>query len=536
MENFGPITPGQVSLLVGFVPVIVAWLYSELLVRQNNSNASEIRCSDADSVGNDSKIQLLEGGTSLTPPSEVRRSSPSFLRCLLMDKDFLLQNHSTLRSLTEFGAILSLYYVCDRTNLFGESDQYYSRDLFLFLYFLLIVVAAITSLKKHQNQSPGSGKSVRYLNRDQTEEWKGLMQVLFVMYHYFGALETYNAIRTFIAAYVWMTGFGNFSYYYVRKDFSLSRFAQMMWRLNFFVAFCCIALDNHYMFYYICPMHTFFTLMVYCALGLFNKYNKYGWAIAAKIGACFLVIAVVWEVPGVFDFVWHPFAFLLGYSDPDESEPHGPMDEWHYRSGLDRYIWILGMIYAYYHPTVERWMQKLEETRVWLQMLIKASIVAVCFVVGYLWYEYVFKLDRRTYIAYHPYTSWIPITVYIVLRNITQQFRNYTLALFGWLGKITLETYISQCHIWLRTGGPDKRARKNLSLIPNYPMLNFLLTTAIYVTVAHRVFGLTNRLKMAFVPSGDDKRMLCNIVVAAIAAIVLYCFSLVVFNVPKMLA
>ncbi|OAY74780.1 Protein REDUCED WALL ACETYLATION 2, partial [Ananas comosus] len=316
------------------------------------------RCSDADSVGNDSKIQLLEGGTSLTPPSEVRRSSPSFLRCLLMDKEFLLQNHSTLRSLTEFGAILSLYYVCDRTNLFGESDQYYSRDLFLFLYFLLIVVAAIASLKKHQNQSPGSGKSVRYLNRDQTEEWKGLMQVLFVMYHYFGALETYNAIRTFIAAY----------------------------------------------------------------------YNKYGWAIAAKIGACFLVIAVVWEVPGVFDFVWHPFAFLLGYSDPDESEPHGPMDEWHYRSGLDRYIWILGMIYAYYHPTVERWMQKLEETRVWLQMLIKASIVAVCFVVGYLWYEYVFKLDRRTYIAYHPYTSWIPIT---------------------WLGKITLETYISQCHIWL---------------------------------------------------------------------------------------
>jgi hypothetical protein len=31
------------------------------------------------------------------------------------------------------------------------------------------------------------------------------------------ASELYNAIRLFIAAYVWMTGFGNFSYYYVRK-------------------------------------------------------------------------------------------------------------------------------------------------------------------------------------------------------------------------------------------------------------------------------------------------------------------------------
>lgn len=48
------------------------------------------------------------------------------------------------------------------------------------------------------------------------------------MYHYFAATEIYNAIRVFIAAYVWMTGFGNFSYYYVRKDFSLPRFAQVM--------------------------------------------------------------------------------------------------------------------------------------------------------------------------------------------------------------------------------------------------------------------------------------------------------------------
>lgn len=47
------------------------------------------------------------------------------------------------------------------------------------------------------------------------------------MYHYFAATEIYNAIRVFIAGYVWMTGFGNFSYYYIRKDFSVARFAQV---------------------------------------------------------------------------------------------------------------------------------------------------------------------------------------------------------------------------------------------------------------------------------------------------------------------
>ncbi|KAL4590927.1 hypothetical protein LXL04_003874 [Taraxacum kok-saghyz] len=65
-------------------------------------------------------------------------------------------------------------------------------------------------------------------------------------------------------------------------------FVQMMWKLNFFEGFCCIALNNDYMLYYICPMHTLFSLMVYGALA---------------IG--------MWEVPGVFDLIWGPFAFLL---------------------------------------------------------------------------------------------------------------------------------------------------------------------------------------------------------------------------------
>ncbi|XP_062114385.1 protein REDUCED WALL ACETYLATION 4-like [Humulus lupulus] len=178
-------------------------------------------------------------------------------------------------------------------------------------------------------------------------------QVLFLMYHYFAATEIYNAIRVFIAAYVWMTGFGNFSYYYIRKDFSLARFTQV----NYF-----------------------------------------------------------------FLFHFH----LMWYTDPakpDLSQLH----EWHLRSGLDRYIWIIGMIYAYCHPNIEKWMESLEETETKKRVSIKGIVVAISVFVGYLWFEYIYKLDKVSYNKLHPYTSWIPITVYISLRNFTQQFRNFSI-------------------------------------------------------------------------------------------------------------
>merc|ERR1719181_1059566 len=146
----------------------------------------------------------------------------------------------------------------------------------------LILLAGIATLR-HNHGMSGSAAEAKPLQRDQTEEWKGWMQIMFVLYHYFAEAEIYNAIRMYIAAYVWMTGFGNFSYYYIKKDFTAVRFAQMMWRLNFFVFFVCVTMNNEYMLYYICPMHTFFTWGVFIPLYIANSHNGSFKVLFAKI-------------------------------------------------------------------------------------------------------------------------------------------------------------------------------------------------------------------------------------------------------------
>lgn len=56
----------------------------------------------------------------------------------------------------------------------------------------------------------------------------------------------------------------------------------MMWRLNFLVTITCLVLRNSYMLYYICPMHTLFTLMVYGALAIAKDHNNKDWVIWIK--------------------------------------------------------------------------------------------------------------------------------------------------------------------------------------------------------------------------------------------------------------
>jgi hypothetical protein len=301
-----------------------------------------------------------------------------------------------------------------------------------------------------------------------------------------------------------MTGYGNFRYYAQTKDFSLGRVLQSLWRLNFLAAACCIVFRNSYMLYYICPMHTLFTLAVYAALAVAPSTNTSPRALALKFGACVAVVAALWELPGVFDAFWGPLTPLVGYTDPRRPSPDA-LHEWRFRSGLDRYVWIHGMLCAALQPAVDAALSKVDASPRSLRVAARTAAGAAAAAALTLWARTVYTLPKIDYNRVHPYTSWVPITCWIVLRNIHPRLRQRSVSLLAWCGVITLETYIAQFHTWMATDIVDGQPKSLLAVVRGEagggaPLVSFALFSALALFLSRRLFLLTAALRDVVVP------------------------------------
>ncbi|ESO86103.1 hypothetical protein LOTGIDRAFT_63982, partial [Lottia gigantea] len=399
-----------------------------------------------------------------------------------------------------FGLIMFFFYLCDYKKVFPILHKEYSRDTFLFLMFLLFSVGCFFTLRPTTDTILGRVISslIFYIKscRDQTEEWKGWMQVMFVWYHYFAAGEWYNWIRIYIACYVWMTGFGNFSFFWVKKDFSLWRMLKMLFRLNFLVIFVCFVTKNEYILYYICAMHTYWFFSVYLFMRVLSSWNQDRIKMAVKFGAYIVCNALMFEIPGAVSTVFRPLWFIFQYHDGK----HDIMHEWEFRLGLDHWACLVGMLCAYNYPHFEAFMKWIEDNsttaqEMYRKMAIRLGMVAAAILSLIVWYFTILTKDKYSYNAIHPYTSFIPILSYIVLRNSFPILRKYHVHLFAWLGKITLETYLCQLHIYLQSNAKDL-----LLFIPESRLLNFSLSTIIYLIASYFLFLITNNFSSFLIP------------------------------------
>ncbi len=454
-------------------------------------------------------VRNLAGGVAWSPTG--KRSSR--LACTRESVVLLLAKSS------EFALILAFAYVAEHHPPYPHSEKVYDRDLFFMLTALLLLVSSFTikpntvidvaPVRESEAQLGSTDEERRkkdkvamteqkkvpdssILNRDQTEEWKGWMQFMFLLYHYYHAEETYNAIRIMITCYVWMTGFGNFSFFYIKRDFSTVRVLQMLWRLNFLVLFLCLTQGNTYILYYICPLHTFFFFMVYAVMRFARGMNHSKYKIRIKLMCLAFIIFLVWDVDlGLFECLH----FFLG-TTPKVGATAGELWEWYFRTTLDHWSTFFGIIFAANYPITSLWMKKVEEMPTIRQWMVKMTVAVPLFLAFAWWVTGPFSDEKLEYNLTNAYYGFIPLITYIFYRNIHPTLRSYSLDLLHTIGKTTLETYLLQHHIWLTSN-----AKSLLTLIPGWPKCNMLFVTALYFFVSRRAYSITMYLRGMLLPN-----------------------------------
>ncbi|KAI8368788.1 10 TM acyl transferase domain found in Cas1p-domain-containing protein [Blakeslea trispora] len=345
--------------------------------------------------------------------------------------DKLKTNFELLKALFIFGLAVAYMFMGDRTQLFGKIFKQFDALTFSILTMLVLILGGVT-LKSSKDTNG-------FLNRHQTEEWKGWMQLVILIYHFTGASRIpgiYNPIRVLVAAYLFQTGYGHFFYFYKKKDFGVARILNVLVRLNLLSCVLAYVMRTDYLFYYFSPLVSFWFAVIWLTMRILSSHNQKVWFMVSKIALMSLLTALLIHYPGLLESVFSALHWLF--------KIQWNVVEWRFRLALDCWIVYVGMLCALVTIKISEYEI---DPRTWSNWKIGSIILSVIGLSGYFCLE---VLQSKTeYNTYHPYISWIPIISFIILRNATLSARSTYSNFFAFIGKISLETFIGQFHMWL---------------------------------------------------------------------------------------
>ncbi|EMR82287.1 putative cas1 domain-containing protein [Botrytis cinerea BcDW1] len=422
----------------------------------------------------------------------------------------LLPQPEVLGALMTFALAICYCYYADRTQLFEkEHKQFHKREVLVASS--AVLVAGLLSVRINNPSSPSKGNhEVRahasdygFLSRDQTDEWKGWMQFLILIYHYTHGSKTlwlFEIMRNLVAGYLFMTGYGHTMYFLRREDYSFKRVASVLIRLNMLTCALSYMMRTDYTAHYFVPLVSFWFLVVYLTLKVRQEKNSSIGFLLGKIFISAILTTAFIKIPGVLEVL----AFILKYTFAISWN----MQEWRYRAGMDMFIVYIGMITAILYLRLTRIKAASVICKSKIDTLLRpvvrhpiffkttAIVASVILLPG-------FRLlterspDREDYLWWHPYISAVPILAFVTLRNSHSILRSYHSTIFAWLGRCSLETFVLQSHIWMAA---DLKGILRLGVWDRWT--EAALLTVVFAWVAWRVEGATEKITGWIVDGG----------------------------------
>jgi len=129
-----------------------------------------------------------------------------------------------------------------------------------------------------------------------------------------------------------------------------------------------------------------------------------------------------------------------------------------------------------------------------------ALVLSVCYGIFHFHFQ-----DKLHYNRFHPYTAWIPVLLFVALRNLTSGARQTYSRFYAWIGQCSLETFILQYHIWLAMD-----TRGILVVLPGKQWIvygiNLILTTSVFLWMSESVAAATTELTGVIVGAKGQRK------------------------------
>ncbi|EPE27630.1 hypothetical protein GLAREA_04421 [Glarea lozoyensis ATCC 20868] len=421
----------------------------------------------------------------------------------------LLPSIEVTGALSVFTLVLCYCFYADRTQIFEKAHRQFRSQEFVYGVAAVAVLSLLSIRKNDQTNiaiKEGSSTDPGSLAREQTEEWKGWMQAIILIYHYTHGsqhLWIYMIVRLLIASYLFMTGFGHTNYFLRKDDYSLGRVASVLLRLNLLSCLLPYTMRTDYVFYYFAPLVSFWFVIIYITLRIGRGLNSNIYFLIAKILLSMGLTTAFTMIPGILESL----AFVLLKS----CNISWDVTEWRFRVFLDMYIVYVGMIMAILFD----YTRKLRAGRTpatYLEIIIQFTnryqglwrtglTIVAAILLPLFWKINSVHTKKEDYNFWNPYLSFISVLSFMVLRNSHRLLRTYHSTLFAWLGRCSLETYVLQYHIWL---AGDAKGLLGLGLFD--PKIEMVVLTVLFLWVSWGVSGATQMLTSWIVDGGTEAR------------------------------